>query len=287
MLNLLWLQSLLAVISHRGFQTAAQVLGISQPSVSQHIQRLEEELGVTLITRGRRECTPTAAARALLPYAESLLRLEEQARAAVVRNTLRVGASSNIGIYLLQPVLRSFENNSNANGYELLIDHNPNISEKLRRGEIDVAVMEWSEPGPGLVSAPWRREPLVLIVPPDHPLAGETAINREQLSQLSLLGGEPGTGTGRLLNRFFEGGPMPTVSRQLGSTEAVKQAVKAGLGVSLVMASAVEEEARAGSLRAIPVAGTGLLKDLFVTWRGSKDATSAPRFVDHLLTQSV
>lgn len=286
MLNLLWLQTLLSVIHHRGFQAAAQALGISQPSVSQHIQRLEEDLGVALIVRSRRECTPTAAARELLPYAQSLLRLEQQARAAVVRNTLRVGASSNIGIYLLQPVLRSFEYNSGGKGYELLIDQNPNIAEKLRRGEIDVAVMEWCDSGPGLASAPWRREPLVLIVPPGHSLAGETAINREQLANLSLLGGEPGTGTGRLLNRFFEGGPMPTVSRQLGSTEAVKQAVKAGLGVSLVMATAVEEEVRSGSLCAIPVAGTGLLKDLFVIWRGAHGEPHAPQFVEHLLAQN-
>lgn len=283
MLNLIWLQSLLAVVRHRGFQAAGQALSLSQPAVSQHIQRLEEELGVALIIRGRRECVPTAAARDLLPYAESLLRLEQQARAAVLRNTLRVGASSNIGIYLLQPVLRSFEASTDGQRYELVIEQNPAIAEKLRRGELDIALMEWSEPGSGLQSAPWRREPLVLIVPPEHELANETAISREQLSRLALLGGEPGTGTGRLLSQYFAGEPMPTVSRQLGSTEAVKQAVKAGLGVSLVMAAAVEEEVRAGTLCAVPVAGTGLLKELYVTWRSSQEALSVPLFVDHLL----
>ncbi|MBL4610888.1 LysR family transcriptional regulator [Halopseudomonas sp.] len=283
MLNLIWLQSLLAVVRHRGFQAAGQALNLSQPAVSQHIQRLEEELGVALIIRGRRECVPTAAARDLLPYAESLLRLEQQARAAVLRNTLRVGASSNIGIYLLQPVLRSFEASTDGQRYELVIEQNPAIAEKLRRGELDIALMEWSEPGSGLQSAPWRREPLVLIVPPEHELANETAISREQLSRLALLGGEPGTGTGRLLSQYFAGEPMPTVSRQLGSTEAVKQAVKAGLGVSLVMASAVEEEVRAGTLCAVPVAGTGLLKELYVTWRSSQEPSSVPLFVDHLL----
>lgn len=283
MLNLIWLQSLLAVVRHRGFQAAGQALSLSQPAVSQHIQRLEEELGVALIIRGRRECVPTAAARDLLPYAESLLRLEQQARAAVLRNTLRVGASSNIGIYLLQPVLRSFEASTEGQRYELIIEQNPAIAEKLRRGELDIALMEWSESGSGLQSAPWRREPLVLIVPPEHELANETAISREQLSRLALLGGEPGTGTGRLLSQYFAGEPMPTVSRQLGSTEAVKQAVKAGLGVSLVMASAVEEEVRAGTLCAVPVAGTGLLKELYVTWRSSQEVSSVPLFVDHLL----
>ncbi|WP_328185912.1 LysR family transcriptional regulator [Marinobacter sp. OP 3.4] len=285
MLNLVWLRSLVYVVRYRGFQAAARALDISQPTVSQHVQRLEEELGMVLVTRSRRECMPTPDANRLLPYAESLLRLEEQARAAMVRDTLRVGASSNVGIYLLQPYLHSYGQLAADHGYELQIDRNPMIADRLQRGEIDVAVMEWFEPGEGLKSATWRQEPLVLIVHPDNPLARQATISRDQLAGLSLLGGEPGTGTGRLLTRFFaDGGPLPTVTMQLGSTEAVKQAVRAGLGISLVMASAVEEEVRAGSLCAVPVAGAELQKEVFVTWRETPfPVPGVHQFVDHLL----
>lgn len=288
MLNLVWLKSFVAVIQHRSFQTAAEALELSQPAVSQHLQRLEAHLGVLLITRSRLGCEPTPPARALLPYAESLLRLEEQARRTVVQDTLRVGASSNVGIYLLLPYLQAYEAAERGHRYELLIDRNPTIAERIRRGELDVAVTEWSEPAERLRSIIWRREPLVVIVPPGHPFATQPAITKQQLANLALLGGEPGTGTGRLLAHYLGGnGRTPTVSRQLGSTEAVKQAVRAGLGISLVMASAVEEEVRAGSLCAIPLLDPGLHKEIFLTWRSrGNPAEPLPGLVEHLLDKA-
>lgn len=265
MLNLVWLKSFITLVQHRSFQAAANHLGIAQPTISQHIQKLEEQLDVLLILRGKSGCEPTRAALALMPFAISMLRLDERARDAVTGTSLRVGASSNIGIYMLQPHVRSFKEAEAAPDVELVIDNNPAIARQLTSGELDIAVMEWWHPKPGFQARDWKQEPVVLIVPPDHPCAGMTRINRETLAGMTLLGGEPGTGTGRLLANFFgDGGPFPEVSMQLGSTEAVKQAVKAGLGISLVLAAAVSEEVSAGTLRAIPVSDPGLAKELMV-----------------------
>jgi DNA-binding transcriptional LysR family regulator len=100
-----------------------------------------------------------------------------------------------------------------------------------------------------------------------------------------ILGGEPGTGTGRLLASYFaKGARRPRTSLQLGSTAAVKEAVKAGLGVSLVLQAAVTEEVRSGTLRAIPLQPPALEKDLFVIWRDTgANHISAPAFVPHLI----
>lgn len=265
MLNLVWLKSFITLVQHRSFQAAASHLGIAQPTISQHIQKLEEQLDVLLILRGKSGCDPTKAALALMPYALSMLRLEERARTAVISTSLRVGASSNIGIYLLQPQIRSFIEMQAVPDVDLVIDNNPAIARQLARGELDIAVMEWWHPKPGFQAHDWRQEPLVLIVPPDHPYAELAQVDRDTLAGMTLLGGEPGTGTGRLLADFFgDQKPFPEVSMQLGSTEAVKQAVKAGLGISLVLAAAVREEVLAGTLRAIPISGTGLTKELMV-----------------------
>lgn len=265
MLNLVWLRSFLSLVRHQSFQVAADQLGIAQPTLSQHIQKLEQQLGVMLILRGRSRCEPTRAASALVPYADSMLRLDRQAREAVHGAGLRVGASSNVGIYMLQPSLRAFQDSPSAPAVDLVIDSNPAIARQLSNGELDVAVMEWWHPTPGFRALDWRREPVVLIVPPDHPCAALPEIDRETLAGMALLGGEPGTGTGRLLAEFFGNeGPFPTVSMQLGSTEAVKQAVRAGLGISLVLAACVREEVESGSLCAIPVSGPGLAKNLVV-----------------------
>lgn len=265
MLNLVWLRSFLSLVRHRSFQAAADSLGIAQPTLSQHIQKLEQQLDVMLILRGKARCEPTRAALALVPFADSMLRLDRQARDAVHNSGIRVGASSNIGIYMLQPSIRAFRDSPSAPAVDLVIDTNPAIARQLSNGELDVAVVEWWQPTPGFRASDWRHEELVLIVPPDHPAARLTEIDRETLAGMTLLGGEPGTGTGRVLAEFFgPDGPFPSVSMQLGSTEAVKQAVKAGLGISLVMTACVREEVRSGSLRAIPVSGPGLGKRLMV-----------------------
>lgn len=267
MLNLVWLRSFLSLVQHQSFQAAAENLGIAQPTISQHIQKLEQDLDVLLIRRGRSGCEPTRAALALVPFANSMLRLDQHARDAVRGSGVRIGASSNIGIYMLQPHIRAFRDVPAAPDVDLVIDNNPSIARQLTVGELDIAIMEWWHPKPGFQARDWRQEPMVLIVPPDHPCADLQSIDRDTLAGMTLLGGEPGTGTGRLLAHFFgEHGPFPKVSMQLGSTEAVKQAVKAGLGISLVLAASVDEEVRAGTLRAIPVSEPGLAKELVVVY---------------------
>jgi DNA-binding transcriptional LysR family regulator len=289
MLNLVWVRTFLALIENRSFQAAAAQLQLAQPTVSQQIRKLEQQLGVVLVKRARSGCEPTAAAIAFLPHAENLIRINQRALAAMKDDRLRVGASSNVGIYLLQPHLRSFLKERDLASFDLVIDRNPVIADKLDDAELDVAVMEWWDRRPGFLWKLWRTEPIVLIVLPDHPLASRAQVSQDDLATLDLLGGEPGTGTGRLLDAYFGvGATKPRVSLQLGSTEAVKAAVKAGLGVSLVLASSVAEEVRSGSLRAIPVVRPKLQKDLFVIWRdGGTRRIPVHAFVAHLLANDV
>lgn len=287
MLNLVLVKSLLAVLRAGSFQAAADALGIAQPTVSLHVRRLEEQLGVPLVRRARNGCEPTPAAEVFLPYAESLLRLNDRALSAVHGAPLRIGASSNIGIYLLPPYLRSYLRTGAKAAIDLAIDANTAIAVKLDNGELDVAVMEWWDGRAGYQAQVWRREPVVLIVHPEHPLAARSQVERYDLWDLPLLGGEAGTGTGRLLAAYFGGETRPRVAMQLGSTEAVKQAVKVGLGVSVVLASAVADDVRSGSLCAIPLVNPVLCKDLFlITRRAEQRRATPPPFVRHLLESS-
>ena len=289
MLNLVWLRSFVALVHHKSFQAAGDALDIAQPTVSLHIQKLEGFLGVLLIQRGRLGCQPTREARSLLPIAESMLLLNERAKRAVNAGSTRVGASSNIGIYLLNPHIKSFLKDSGTGGFDVVIDNNPQIASKLVNGEVDVGLMEWWQPRAGFQSKLWRQEPLALIVPPDHSYAHRDKISKHELQTMELLGGETGTGTARAISRYIgKTASLPKVSMQLGSTEAVKQAVKAGLGVSLVLASSVAEEVRNGSLCAIPLEAPGVMKDLIVIWRDSPGAQdSIPTFVEHLCLSAV
>jgi DNA-binding transcriptional LysR family regulator len=260
------LEAFVAVVDTRGFRGAAQRLGCSQPTVSQQIRKLENSLGVSLVVRDRSQSLPSQSGARLLPLARSLLRAAARTKDVVAARRLAIGASSNIGIYLLQPFVARFAAEYGAEtAVDLRVSTNPEIAACLANGESDIAVMEWWDNRPGFCARAWRRERLVVIVGPQHRWARKRTIQLSQLFEEPMIGGEAGTGTGTLLQRLFgKQASKLRVGMSVGSTEAVKEAVKAGLGISLVFASAVEEEVRTGSLRSLSVAGVDIAKDLFI-----------------------
>lgn len=273
----------------RNFHAAARERGRSQGAVSQQLRKLEELLGAQLIERNGNGCVPTPDGTAFLAYAESLLRLNGRAIDAFRSRRIAIGASSNIGTYLLQPYIQAYFNGDDERKPpSIRIDQNPVITQKLDACEIDLAAMEWWDGRPGYVAHPWRCEELVAVVRPGHPWAGRTWLPYSMLKDTPLLGGEPGTGTGRILGHYLgEGAAELKVSLRLGSTEAVKRWIKSGLGISVMLAGTVEEECHAGTLVAIPLEGSPT-KDLYVIWRASLHTNHpARRFGEWLAARSI
>ncbi|MFH0934261.1 MAG: LysR family transcriptional regulator [Pseudomonadota bacterium] len=280
--------SFLAIARLGSFRAGARERSLSQAAISQQIQKLEVQLGARLLERDAARCRLTAEGKSFHPYAEKLLGMSSAASRVFMDRPLTIGASSNIGIYLLSAHVKRFMQSSPETEpqVDIRIHQNPVVSEKLDCGEVDVALMEWWDGRKGFHAMRWREEELVVIVPPSHPWADRKRLAREDLVGVPLLGGEPGTGTGRLLAGYFgEMIDLLKVDRQLGSTAAVKQWVKAGMGVSIVLAGTVEEEVGNGSLVAVPLEGDGLRKELFVIWRDSLSPLHpASRFADWLLS---
>ncbi|MBD2248047.1 LysR family transcriptional regulator [Nostoc sp. FACHB-888] len=290
-MNFEYIETFLAVVHTGSFRQAAKQLGISQPAVSQHIKNLEASLNTQLIIRDRKGNQLTPAAQKLLPYAESLILVIQRALSALKSTKLRIGASSNIGIYLLPPYLKHhLELYDNSYEVDLVIDANPVIADKLETGLVDIALMEWWDNRPGFTAQLWQSEELVFIVPPNHPWQNLPKVPKAYLENIEMLGGEKGTGTGRLLQQFFgEQVHKMRISMQLGSTEAVKRAVQAGLGVSIVLSKSVTQEVQAGLLYAIPidVDNKTLRKELFVIWRNSISCKNpVHQFAQILLNES-
>ncbi|MFN9762346.1 MAG: LysR family transcriptional regulator [Pseudanabaena sp.] len=254
-MNFEYVKSFLAVVQTGSFRQAAKQLGISQPAVSQNIKKLEASLNTQLIIRDRKGNQLTPAAQKLLPYAESIVLVTNRAVSALKSTNLRIGASSNIGIYLLPPYLKyHLEQYGNSYEVDLVIDANPLIADKLETGLVDIALMEWWDNRPGFTAQLWQSEELVFIVPPNHPWRHLPQVPKAYLENIEMLGGEKGTGTGRLLQQFFGSQVHKMqISLQLGSTEAVKRSVQAGLGVSIVLSKSVTQEVQAGLLHAIPI----------------------------------
>ncbi len=266
MLNLNQLEAFVAIVECRSFRGAAFRLGCSQPTITQQLRKLEESLGASLIVRDHSMSVPTAQGALLLAPARGLLKAAKRIEDLIGGRRLVVGASSNIGIYLLQPFLFKYEQmRKSSASADLQIGSNPEIARRLTMGELDLAVVEWWEHHRGFTCYPWRKEKLVVIVNPDHPWAKRNSVRPESLFEQPMIGGESGTGTGVLLRKVFKKRASNIrIGQTLGSTEAVKAAVKAGLGISLVFASAVEEEVSAGSLKALDVTGVKIDKELLV-----------------------
>jgi DNA-binding transcriptional LysR family regulator len=287
MLNLLHARTFLAVLSERGFRAAARDLKLSPSTVVEHIRQLEEDLAAPLLVRRHGVVEPTSQGAAFVPLARAMLETAERSRAMIARPSLHVAASSNIGIYLLQSMLRAFQA-SDPLAVDLWVGPNHDVAERLTNGSADVALMEWWSDRPGFSQHSWRREPLVVIVAPDHPWARRGAIEASELASQALLGGEPGTGTNTVLRKQFgHFADQLTAVRGLGSTEAVKRAVRAGRGISLVIEAAVTDEVRAGQLVVLPLSGIELAKDLkVISPSGLPEAAPASRFIAHVLKES-
>lgn len=285
-MNLDHIETYLEVIRTGSFRDAAKHLRISQPTVTQHIKKLEMALGATLVVRDRAGCVPAPNTDLFIQHAEGLIRLAVKARQALKSPRLSIGASSNIGIYMLQPYFQRF---SQVYGRRLLldmvIDRNDVIAQKLESGEVDVAAMEWWDGRQGYSAHTWKMEPMIVIVSLQHPWAKGGAISKSDLIGQPFIGGEGRTGTGRALRQCLGdlAGKL-NVEMTLGSTEAVKNAVRAGLGISIVLASTVAEEVADGHLATVPVSDATLAKELFLIHRrGLPSDSFTVRFLNSLL----
>jgi DNA-binding transcriptional LysR family regulator len=284
MLNLVHAKTFLAVLSERGFRAAARDLKLSPSTVIEHIKQLEEDLAAPLLVRRRGVVEPTYQGATFAPLARAMIDTAERSRTVIAQAPLRIAASSNVGTYLLQSMLASFQATDPCS-IDLWIGSNPDVADRMANGTADVALMEWWSDRPGFRVHAWRKEPLVVIMAPDHPWASRHSIEAGDLASQTLLGGEAGTGTITLLRK--ELGLLAdglTATGGFGNTEAVKRAVRAGRGVSLVIAAAVADEVRAGHLVALRLKDTELVKQLKIILPiGLPDAAPAARFVVHIL----
>ncbi len=287
MIDLEQVRTFVAIIEAGSFQAAAARLGIAQPTVSQHIKKLEETLGHRLIERARAQAATTADGARFLPFARTLLRVAGRAEASLSGAGLAIGASSNIGIYLLQPLVSAFRASVPDLGpLDIRIGTNPETAKRLEEAEIDIALMEWWDDRRGFEATVWRDEPIVVIAAPGHRWARRKWIDKAMLMEEPLIGGEPGTGTARLLQeRLGIDAAQLKAGLQLGSTEAVKQAVRAGLGVSVALASAVRDEIAAGVLVAPRLREGRLSKRLYSIVPDHASPGSPARKFDMFLRQ--
>lgn len=288
-MNLNALRLFAAVVEHRGFSRAAEAVHVSQPAVSKAVRELERRAGMPLLERGGRGVRLTEAgtalyARARRIFAEERAAEEElRARRGVELGTLRIGASTTIATYLLPELLAAFDRRHP--GVELRVEslNTRAVVERLLAYELDVALVEGPVRAAEVESTVWREDRLVMIAPTSHRLAGRSVAAGE-LARERFLVREPGSGTRAVSEAALAAlGVEPGTTLELGSTEAIKRAVAAGLGVAMVSLSALEVELALGTLAVVEVEGLEIVRPLSRLSLSGRPPSQAARAFERLL----
>ena len=275
----------------RSFSRAAEALGLTQPTVSEHVRALEDELGAPLLDRLGRGAAPTRAGSLLLGYARRMLALSREARQALdqfqgrLSGELVVGGSTIPGEYLLPAMIGRFKTLYPDISVCLLIGSSRQVTEWIEDGRAEVGVVG-ARPSPkSLVARELQADELVLVVPPAHAWAGKTEVMLAELKAEPLLVRERGSGSREALERALAEVNAALsgfrIAGEIGSTQAIKQAVRAGVGLALVSKRAVEDECRANLLHCLKVKDLRVSRAFYlVTHRDRSRSPLAQAFVE-------
>jgi len=246
------LEVFLGVAQAKSFSRAAERIHLSQPTLSEHMRELEEELGVRLFVRHPRSVSLTEAGRVFEDYATRVVATLAAGRQALAeldglqRGSLVVGASTTPGTYVLPALIARFRNAYPGITVALRIANSRIVEERVRDGDVDVAVIGGHILGPGerCVAAGIVDE-LQLIAGANHPLGA--TFSRTKLSREPLLIREEGSATRQVTERALrEAGIHIRPIMELDHTETIKRSVIAGLGVAFVPGSLLGAAARDG-----------------------------------------
>jgi DNA-binding transcriptional LysR family regulator len=295
-MDLRQLEVFVHAVHTRSFSRAAQALGVTQSTVSEHIRLLETELRTRLFERVGRETVPTRAAELLQAYAKRLLGLRAQARQALdelaghLAGELAIGASTIPSEYVLPPIVRRFGASHPDVSIQLRVGDSREIVEAVVAGAIELGVVG-APPGSRKVVT-WELMPdeLVVAVSSRHAWAGRRQVTLRELRAEPLVVREVGSGSREALERALADAGIRLedmrVAAQMGSTGVVKQAVRAGVGVSVVSRRAVEEECRHGVLACVTVTDLPIVRHFYVVTHAARSRSPlCQAFLDFLRSE--
>jgi DNA-binding transcriptional LysR family regulator len=284
------------VAEKRHFTRAAEELFISQPAVSKQVHELEKKLGMSLFTQVGRKIYLTEAGQLLYHYSKQIFALAAEAEVALgemtklERGHLRVGASTTIGTYLLPELLGLYRERYPHVQLSVDIANATEIQERVLAYRTEIGIVEGSVTHNELFRKVWREDELVLIASPLSPFTStDVHLHLRHLleNDASFILRELGSGTREVLEEALEMRgfqPIPPFI-ELGSTEAIKQAVRAGLGLAFVSEHAIKLELAAGLLRRVPLVDFKLTRPLFIVYPKQKRVSKAAHaFLELLLS---
>jgi len=272
-----------AVAEHLNFRKAAEQLLLTQPAVTLHIKALENDLGVRLFDRSANRVALTAQGSVLLRYARRIALLAAQAERKLSSETgrlsgeLALGVSTTIAQYVLPRLIGAFLAEYPRVQLSLHSGNTQEVVHSLIQGEVSIGLIEGPARERGVRTEPFMRDELVLILPPESRAAYSSP---QQLLSCSLLIREHGSGSRRVVESALEKAGLRLKEfrsvMNLDSTESIKSAVEAGLGIGFVSRWAIQKELELGALKTAPIRGLVMSRHFLLVRRTGPEHEGLP-----------
>ncbi|MCB1873633.1 MAG: LysR family transcriptional regulator, partial [Gammaproteobacteria bacterium] len=243
-----------SVARNLSFTRAAEELHLSQPAVSMQIRQLEESVGLPLFEKLGKQVNLTEVGREVYHYSQGINRylteMEEvlESLKGLNRGHLHVAVASTVN-YFAPRLMAAFHKAYPGIDLELDVANRERLIQLLVANAVDMVLMGQPPDSVEVESEAFMQNPLVVVAPPGHPLNGKRQISLERLAEEIFVMREPGSGTRQAMERFFQEHQL-TIRQgmQMTRNEAIKQAVRAGLGLGIVSAHTIELELETGRL---------------------------------------
>jgi len=265
-----------AVARQLSYTRASETLHLSQPAVSMQVRQLEDAVGLELFEKLGKKIHLTEAGRELFHYSQGVNRLLHEAEEVLEslkglsKGRLKVAVASTVNYYAPR-LLASFSKRYPGANLHLDVTNRETLVRLLNANEADLVLMGQPPEGMDLEFEAFMDNPLVVIAPSDHPLAAVKGITLERLGKEAFVLREPGSGTRMAMERFFsDHGLELRQSMEMTRNEAIKQSVRAGLGLSVVSMHTIELELETRRLVVLDVEGFPIIRKWYLVYRKGK-----------------
>nr|WP_314263848.1 DNA-binding transcriptional regulator YeiE [uncultured Moellerella sp.] len=251
---------------------ASQSLSLSQSAVSASLTDLESQLGVQLFDRVGKRLVTNEHGRLLYPKALSLLEQTSEVEQLFKKEmgAVRLAASTTIGNYMLPKMLAAYRSDHPDIPLELSITNTEEVIRAVLEFRADVGLIEGICHSPELITKPWQKDELVIFAAPTNPLAGKD-LTLDELQQAAWILRERGSGTRYVLDQLlFAQLPGFHILMELGNSEAIKHAVRYGMGISCLSRRVIDEQLSNGSLVELKVSELKLSRTLYLIYHRQK-----------------
>lgn len=261
----------------RSISKAAGMNGISQSAVSQYLQDLEQQMGMTLLDRGSRPLTVTDAGRLYLDMCRDVLNRRDEFQAALnllkgeVEGTVRVACIYSVGLSELSRLEKEFVRRHPQARVEVEYLRPEKVYEAVVTDRADLGLVSYAEPTKEVLVLPWRQEEMAIAASPYHVLAKSSEVTPQELDGLDFIGFDEDLPIRKDIDRFLrEHHVHVNITLHFDNIQMIKEAVAHGSGVSIMPARVMEEEVAQGRLVPIRLSGIELFRPVGIVHRRKK-----------------